>query len=106
MSTLTRAKAEKVLAAVEKVCAAWIDPSILGSGPTLVMDWEPYWGGEPRPTILWEEGPYEWTYALAGIINNGESSREEEFGFTLAGQPVPGVFAEPGTGWALCLYQG
>ena len=75
--------AEKVLAAVKRKFAPYIaagyDP------PVLLKDWDwTGYGGAPY-TIVWEGGPYDWAVEL-GWVN------------------VPGVFAEPITGWALGLY--
>lgn len=94
---LTQEQAEAALAQV----AAWLgrrgyggpngepaptgrDAAYRAEGPMLVMDWD--WPSRPTPTVILEGGPYDWAIEAAWSID------------------VPGVFAEPYSGWALCLY--
>ncbi|RLE16365.1 MAG: hypothetical protein DRJ50_15140, partial [Actinobacteria bacterium] len=75
---VTKAQAEKCLAAVKDRYKAW-----LGDGadePVLRMKFD--WFGDPGPAIVWEGGPYEWTMLVYGGI-------EEEFGFKLEAVEFP-----------------
>lgn len=94
MATVTQRRAEKVLAQVKEVFAPWVED---GDGPTLNMEWD--WPSSgPTPTILWEGGPYDW----AMLFPHGGRA---EFGFKVKEVTLPkGIFAEPYSGWALCLY--
>ena len=100
MTTVTQRRAERVRDLVAEQFSAWIDDSmdensVPASVPILDMDWN------GTPTILWEAGPYDWTmYFPHGGI-------EEEFGFAIksvASKMPKTVFAEPYSGYALCLY--
>lgn len=87
----------QVLAAVRKQCTGAILES--DEGPKLVMDFDRL-GNGAHPAIVWEEGPYEWTYLFpyGGI--------EEEFGTRVpdVSKMLPvGVFCEPDTAWALSI---
>ena len=62
-----------------------------GEGPELKMDWD--WPGKPTPTIILEGGPDEW--ALTVSMNTE----------TVAKFKAAGVYAEPYSSWALCLYR-
>lgn len=93
---VTRREAEQVLAAVKRQCKTW-----LGEGstpPVLRENWS--WTGPTYAwAIIWEEGPYEWTYLFphGGI--------EEEFGFNLKAVNLPaGVWTEAITSWAIAIY--
>lgn len=59
-----------------------------GAGPMLLMDWD--WPGGPTPTVLLEGGPYDWA------IEVGEAIRDR--------CDAIGVWCEPYSGWALCVY--
>lgn len=93
--TITRKDAEKVCAALIAQ-HAW-DDSI---GPKIVEDWA--WLGDPAPfAIIWEEGPFEWTYLFphGGI--------DEEFGFKVkdVSSKVPSdILVEAITSWAIGIY--
>lgn len=109
---VTKREAEKVLAAVKRAFPAWIG----GKGstpPTLVKNWE--WGWNYSRTydwaIIWEEGPYEWTYRFP------EGGVDEELTYelrTIVPDAAPlttnaatlpdGVWTEPITGWAIAIY--
>jgi hypothetical protein len=54
---VSRADAEKVLAAVKRRFKAWTEP---GLGPHLVRKWDGGYGAVPY-AIVWEEGPDNWT---------------------------------------------
>jgi hypothetical protein len=98
MEPVSKAKADKVLKAVEKKFAAWIDPS---DGPDNKPTLFPDWAGDGHWAIVWEGGsPYEW--ALTPI---GDPYHDEEFGGTAAGVPMPaGVFTEPYYSFVLMIY--
>ena len=96
--------ADKVLAAIKRQFAGWIEPGHPETGPQLVKDYD--WlgddwlgdGGAPY-AVLWESGPYEWTYLA------GEGGIEEEFGFKIKAVEFPeAVFVEPITHFALGIY--
>lgn len=97
----TKRQAEKVLTAVKKAFAPWLDKD--GNGPVLKENWD--WFGHGNPTrwsIVWEEGPYQWTYLFPF------GGRDEEFGFKIAdvSDAIPaGFYAEAETGWAIGLYE-
>ncbi len=96
----TKAQATKVLNAVKKQCAAWIDEG--DTGPKLVRDWDWTGHGSARWSIVWEEGPYQWSYLFpfGGI--------DEEFGFKLpdVSAAIPeGFYSEAITGWAIGLFE-
>ena len=99
-TTITRRDAEKALAALTAQAGAWIDGN--GVAPKIVENFDWLGSGHPAPfAIVWEEGPYNWTYLFpfGGI--------EEEFGFRLpdVSDQLPGhLFAEAITGWAVGLY--
>lgn len=100
---VTKTQAEKALAIV----AEWLGSQGYGPveggpaptgpeaaaaalGPELKMAWD--WpSGGPTPTVILEGGPYEWALSVS-------SQRAKEFAKV-------GVFAEPYSGWALCLYR-
>jgi hypothetical protein len=61
-----------------------------GLGPMLRSDWD--WPGKPTPTIILEGGPEDWAIRVAGSIEAVAAFRKL------------GIFAEPYSSWALCLY--
>lgn len=94
---VTRKQAEAALKAIEAQYAPYVQE---GYGPTLHMDWDGY------VAIIWEEGPYEWTYTAR------HGGHDEELSI-LAGQPMQtpaatdwpeGVWCEPYNTCVLCLY--
>lgn len=97
----TKAQATKVLNALRRQCAAWIDEG--DTGPELKRDWDWTGSGDPaRWSIVWEEGPFQWSYLFPF------GGRDEEFGFKLAdvSDAVPeGFFVEAITSWAVALYE-
>jgi|PlaIllAssembly_1097288.scaffolds.fasta_scaffold01795_13 hypothetical protein len=100
----TKAQATKVLNALKRQRAAYIDGP--DSGPKLVENWDWLGNGSDyiaRWSIVWEEGPYEWSYLFpfGGI--------DEEFGFHVANvsDAIPeGFYSEAITSWAIGLYEG
>lgn len=56
------------------------------SEPKLIMDWD-WYGETPTPSIVWEEGPYDWAIEYGGNHNRFPK----------------GVYGEPWNGWALAL---
>lgn len=95
---VTKTQANKVLAAVRKQLAGSILPGDAGPIVNMTFDWTGY---GPNPAIVWEEGPYQWTYMFpyGGI--------EEEFGFKIAdvsSQLPAGVWCEAVTAWAMNIY--
>jgi len=94
----TKAQATKVLNAVRAQCKGSILPG--DSGPKLVRDWKFYDWDTTRWSIVWEEGPYQWTYTFphGGI--------EEEFGSRLkdVSDRLPaGVWTEACNSFALSV---
>ena len=95
----TKAEATKVLNAVRRAFRPWLDGD---NGPKLLRDWDWSGNGGTRWSIVWEEGPYCWTYLFpfGGI--------DEEFGFKVpdvsAAMP-DGFYAEAITSWAIGLYE-
>lgn len=94
-----KADAEKVLAAVRRQFRANIQAGF--TGPILVKDWEPYYGGSPVPyAVVWEDGsPYEWAYLFphGGI--------EEEFGMLVKPVAIPdSVYVEPCVSFIVGIY--
>ncbi len=94
---VTAVQARKALAAVAKELERRYrtggpvptgrDAAYHGNGPELNMTWD--WPGEPTPTILLESSMFEdWAVAID----------------TAAVGRAAGVFAEPYSGYALCLY--
>jgi hypothetical protein len=109
MSAVTKRQAEQVLAAVRRTFAGYCDPERPEAGPTLVMDADLGWG--PRPTILWEEGPYEWTFRFpGGGVDEELTIMMQEFkpgaiAHTKPAQLPVGVRTEATTSYALALYR-
>lgn len=94
---VTKGNAEKVLAGVKKLFKAYTDGG--NDGPVLVKDWD-WVGGPPVPwAIIWEGGPYEWSY----LVPNG--GIDQEFGLKFGPIDVPdGVYIEHETSWAIGIY--
>lgn len=72
--------------------------------PTLVRDWD--WTGA-RWSVVWEEGPYDWTMGLNGGFTEASYMVAEARGTAPKPEPVldlPGIMLEPVTGWAVGLY--
>lgn len=67
--SITRKDAEKVVAAIKAQRSAWVEE---GYGPHLLEDFD-----DQPFVIVWEEGPYQWTYdfPFGGV--------DEEFGTTI-----------------------
>ncbi len=101
MNTTVRAskkEAQAVLKALHIQTKPWVD---LGYKPKLIMDWD--WHGDGGvPSIVWEEGPYDWpVYFPHGGI-------EEEFGFHLpdvSGLIPDGVWVEGSTHFAVSIWK-
>lgn len=94
---LTRAKAEKALAQIEKQFGVTAAEKAAGYGPTLMENFEGNYDTY-RWAIVWEGGPYEWTYG-AFEAHTGEYGRME--GVT---RPAK-VYAEAINHYALALYR-
>ena len=102
--TVTKRDAEKFLAAVKRQFKAYLPKpdAKYATGPSLREDWD--WlgtGGVAKWSIVWEEGPFQWTYAFpyGGV--------DQEFGgsFKDVSEGLPNhVFAEAITSWAVGLY--
>ena len=80
---VTKAKAEKVLSEVKKAYFAKHYSEL--DQPKLVKDWSFLDCGKVPYAIIWEGGPYQWTY---------EASEKVQ---------VPGVYVEPYTTWSLAI---
>lgn len=96
---VTKADAEKVLAAVRRQFAVWATDE---PGPKLVKDYDYLGGGNAAPyAIVWEDGsPYEWCHLFpyGGI--------EEEFGFKVKPVEIPDtVHVEPILSFILGIYE-
>ncbi len=82
-----------------------IPNSLAYSGkPLLVRDWA--WSGA-RWSIVWEEGPYDWSLGLAGGYTETSYLIAEMLGTAPKAEPAmdtPGVLVEPVNGWAVALY--
>lgn len=85
MPQITEQQAQQALEMVKNYFRYAIDGD---NAPKLIMDWDWFGEGRGTPSIVWEEGPYEWA-----IMYTGEHGRMPK-----------GVFAEPATSWALSLY--
>lgn len=94
---ITAAKAEQVRKSIVKAFGAEEGPY----GPTVVTQW----GYGADYTVVWEEGPYQWTMIYSQIAA-GYDERDEEFGFKWKAikNPVKGVFLQPATNYALSIY--
>jgi hypothetical protein len=84
MAEITEQQSQQALEMVKQYFRSYLEAGY--PEPELIMDWD--WSGKPEPTIVWEEGPYEWT-----MIYTGNYNRFPE-----------GVWGEPYTGWALSLF--
>lgn len=99
MKKLTKAKATAALRAICKQFA--VDEAEIGAGrgPQLVQDYEPMHGGTVDYAIVWEEGPYEWTYGAFWPHIDTETGLRRE------GVVKPaGVYSEAINTYALGLY--
>lgn len=88
--TVTVKRAERALAIVRQWAVdrhGYTEDELNNSDLSLKMDWDWPTGG-PTPAIIWEEGPYDWAMGLSFTVSDA----------------IAGVFAEPFSGWALCLY--
>jgi hypothetical protein len=86
--TITERRAKAVLAKLRQQLIRKGQLSADETGPSLIMDWD-WLGGSPAPSIVWEEGPYEWAL-----------ERSQELQQVIS----PLVFVEPMTSWALGIY--
>jgi len=88
-SKVTKSRAEKALREVARQLGnvpTGREAAQYGDGPELVMDWD--WPGEPTPTILLESSSFaEWVFEI-------DTRALAKFG----------IFAEPYSSYALCLY--
>lgn len=96
--TITLKDAEKVLAVL---LAQHPGAKEIGfDQPMIIEDWS--WTGDPAPfAILWEGGPFEWTYLFphGGI--------DAEFGTKTkdVSSKIPAhIYVEPITSWAIGIY--
>jgi hypothetical protein len=100
MKRITSSMANRTLAAVKKQWGEIADGDL---GPKLIKDWD--WDGKPIDyAIVWEEGPFEWSY----LFPNGGRMSEWDISFTLpdVSAKVPAqVFAESVTSWSIGLYR-
>jgi hypothetical protein len=65
----------------------YTEEELNGTDLALRMDWD--WpSGGPTPSIIWEGGPYDWAMDLSFDVSDA----------------IAGIWAEPYSGWALCLY--
>ena len=90
MSTANKAVTAKALTAIRRRFSAWI--TTFDDGPEVVPDMR---GGY---SIVWEGGPYEWTYlaAMGGF---------DDFGNEVEPVEAPaGFYLEPVNTWALNVY--
>ena len=97
---VTKRDADKVLAAIRRQFAGWIDPDRPDYGPELLKDFDWLGTGAPPYAIVWEQGsPYDWA------VYAGQSYVDEEFGFRVKGVEFPpAVWVEAITGWALAIH--
>jgi hypothetical protein len=103
---VTKAKAERVLAAVKKKYAAYLDGADESSQPFLATE---FYVGRAPYAVVWEMGPSDW----ALVATSGDPTEEDwallaEVGLKPSGSKplaIPaGVYAEPLTSYALGLY--
>jgi hypothetical protein len=73
-------QAEQVLAVVERE---------FGKGAEIRMDFD-WFGHGPQAAIVWEDGPDDWAIEVISDLFAADLGR---------------VWAEPGTGWFLHIYQ-
>lgn len=108
---VTEKQAQRVLAAVREQCAGWLDPDKPDTGPKLVMDFD-WTGTGARPAIVWEGGPFEWTYQFPyGGVDEEATGLLQEFKpggrierKDVSGKIPKGVWTEACTAWALSIY--
>lgn len=100
---VTKTTARKVLAALRKQHDCKADDLCV---PQLIEKWDWLGHGEDYVadySIVWEEGPYNWTYLFP------HGGVDPEFGFRFAdvsdGLDALGVWVEPMTGWATGIYK-
>ena len=108
---ITRTQAERTLKAVRRRFASYLDPMVIdgvtypanGVEPTLMEDFD-----RPGWTIMWEEGPSDWTYHLDGSPSEEDYCLAAEFGakpYQHAETKIPkGVWVESITSYSLGLY--
>jgi hypothetical protein len=93
-SKLTKTAARKALAAIR----AQFDVDV-HTGPLLVQDYESMSGSRCDWALVWEEGPYEWTYGAF-------EAHTTESGYRIEGVARPArVFAEAVNHFVLGLYR-
>lgn len=113
---VTKAEAETVLRGIRRRFAAYLGDG--ADAPVLRRRWD--WANAEW-TIIWEGGPPDWTYlALDGGVDEEMSTLAmtmPEYGDYVrtgridrparvdAVEMPPGVYAEPYSSWALCLYR-
>lgn len=91
----TRPMASKVKAAVKEQFAEFLASG--GPEPRVVMDFD--WSGSPTPSVVWPEGPFGWA-----LVAFGGGVVEDSYVVEPVA-PVPGVWTEPATIWALSVYR-
>ena len=102
--------ADKVLAAVKRQFAGWVEPGQPESGPKLVKDFDWLGTGAAPYAVVWESGPYEWTFTAGeGGVDEEMTSLAREFDpkavvRTKAVEFPDTVYVEPYTSWALAIY--
>lgn len=92
MSTANKAVTAKALTSVKRRFSAWI--TTFDNGPTI----EPNTSGGSGYSIVWEGGPYEWTYlaSMGGF---------DDFGNEVEPVEAPdGFYLEPVNTWSLNVY--
>jgi hypothetical protein len=103
---VTKAKAERVLAAVKKKYAPYLDGAGESDQPVIMTE---FYSGNAPFAIVWETGPSDW----ALVATSGDPTEEDwallaEVGLKPSGSKplaIPaGVYAEPITSYALGLY--
>ena len=108
---ITKATAEKVLAALldqlgydKNDADDW--HAAYGKGPQLIEKWDWLGHGEDYVadySIVWEEGPYNWTYPFPhGGIDEEFGSKRSDVSDQL---DALNVWVEPMTGWAIGIYR-
>jgi hypothetical protein len=86
-----------VLAAITEQFAAYISEGAVP--PRLIMDWD--WSGEPTPSIVWPEGPLDWSIVAFHGHHCGDFTCTQAEPI----ERVPGVWTEPVNGWSLSIYR-
>jgi len=100
MKKVTKRQAEQALRTVQKKWQGYVDA---GSTPPALQQREGHW------TIVWEEGPFDWTtLASLGGVNEELAYELRESGLKAPmEEPLEmpeGVYSEPWNGWQLGLY--